>query len=131
MAKKSKPAPRPSRIPPAVQANPVAGKKAVNRGPGKPFASGNQYGRGRPVGSRNRATLALEPRLEGEGEAIMRKLIERAKSGNEAALRLCLERLIPPRRERTVSLKLPSDLRTAAGINEAAVTVLPVWTPGA
>lgn len=30
-----------------------------------------------------------------------------AKTGNVLALRLCLERLIPPRKDRPISLKLP------------------------
>src|SRR5262245_3660332 len=76
------------------------------RGPGKPFQHGNRFGKGRPVGSRNKSTLALQALLDGDGEAITRKAINLAKSGNESARRLCLERLIPPRRERTVRLKL-------------------------
>lgn len=100
------------------------------RGRGRPFTVGNQYRRGRPVGSRNNATLALEQLLEGEGEAITRKAIELAKSGNEFALRLCLERLVAPRRERSVSLRFPSDLRTAAGISAATEVVLAAVAAG-
>ena len=36
--------------------------------------------------------------LEGEGEALTRKAIELAKAGDMAALRLCLDRILPPRR---------------------------------
>ena len=82
-------------------------------GPGRPFQAGNKYGKGRPAGSRNKATIALEALLDGEGEAMMRKAIELALGGSETALRLCLERLIPPRRERLVRLRLPSDITTA------------------
>ena len=77
-----------------------------SRGPGKPFRPGNRFGKGRPTGSRNTATLALQALLDGDGEAIMRKAIRLAKAGNETALRLCLERLIAPRKERLVRLKL-------------------------
>src|SRR6267378_2403412 len=44
---------------------------------GKPFAPG-QSGNpaGRPVGSRNKATLAIDALLDGEGEALTRKAIE-------------------------------------------------------
>ena len=52
--------------------------------------SGNPNGRA--AGSRNRATLAIEALLEGEGEALTRKAIELAKAGDMAALRLCLDR---------------------------------------
>ncbi|MBF0246810.1 MAG: hypothetical protein HQL36_01860 [Alphaproteobacteria bacterium] len=71
------------------------------------FAPGNGFGRGRPKGARNRATLAAETLLDGEAEALTRKAIELAKSGDSAALRLCLERILPPRRERLLDVQLP------------------------
>ena len=71
----------------------------------KPGKSGNLNGR--PHGSRNKATLALDSLLEGEGEAITRKAIENALNGDMAAIRLCMERLIPLRKDRTVSFSLP------------------------
>ena len=45
---------------------------------------------GRPMGSRNRATLAAQTLLDGEGERLTRKAIELALEGDRAALRLCL-----------------------------------------
>src|SRR4051812_10571270 len=60
-------------------------------GPGKPFLPGNKHGKGRPAGSRNKATIALQELLDGEGASITRKAIALAKAGNEMALRLCLE----------------------------------------
>ncbi len=76
------------------------------RGSGKPFRPSNRFGKGRPAGSRNNATLALQALLDGDGEAITRKAIKLAKAGNGSALRLCLERLIATRKERLVRLKL-------------------------
>lgn len=67
--------------------------------------SGNPSGR--PQGSRNKATIALEALLEGEGEAITRKAVEKAKAGDMTAIRLCLERLIPIRKDAPISFKLP------------------------
>jgi len=96
----------------------------IQRGLGKQFQAGNRYGRGRPAGSRNKATIAMQDLLDSEGEAITLKAIKLAKAGNEAALRLCLERLIAPRRERTVRLKLPSDLSGAEGISGAVAAIL-------
>jgi hypothetical protein len=98
--------------------------KGASRGPGKPFQSGNRFGKGRPTGSRNTATLALEALLDGEGEAITRKASDLAKAGNEAAVRLCLERLIAPRKERPVRLKLPEDTSTAQGVSNALTAIL-------
>jgi hypothetical protein len=66
----------------------------------------------------------LEALLDGDGEAITRKAIDLAKAGNEAALRLCLERLIAPRKERPVRLKLPEDTSTAQGVSLALTAIL-------
>jgi len=71
--------------------------------------SGNPSGR--PVGARNRATLAMESLLDGEAEAITSKAIELAKKGDGPALRLCMERIMPARRDRpTRSSKGPPTL---------------------
>jgi len=71
----------------------------------KPGQSGNPGGR--PKGALNRSTMAVQALLDGEAEALTRKAIELANKGNPVALRLCLERLLPPRKERSVALKLP------------------------
>jgi hypothetical protein len=63
---------------------------------------------GRPKGSLNKATLASQALLEGEAEALTRKVVELAKNGNPMALRLCLERLLPPRKDRPITFDLPS-----------------------
>jgi len=49
----------------------------------------------------------MDALLDGEAEAITKKCIELAKAGDGPALRLCLERIVPPRRERTVSFDMP------------------------
>ena len=59
------------------------------------------------MGSRNKATLIVEALLDGEAEAIVRKVIERAKKGDLIALRLCLDRIAPPRRDRPVRFTVP------------------------
>lgn len=48
--------------------------------------SGNPAGR--PVGSRNSASIAMDALLDGEAKAITDKCIEMAKAGDGAALRL-------------------------------------------
>jgi Family of unknown function (DUF5681) len=67
--------------------------------------SGNPSGP--PAGSRHRTTRALESLLDGEAEGLTRKAVELALAGDTVALRLCLERLIPPRKDRPVVLALP------------------------
>jgi len=80
--------------------------KKLRGKPFKPGQSGNPGGR--PPGSLNHATRAAALLLDNEVEGLTRKCIEMGLSGDMAALRLCLERVIPPRRERPVSIKLPS-----------------------
>src|SRR6516225_2808551 len=75
---------------------------------GRPFEKGRSGNpAGRPRGSRNRSTLAAQALLEGEAEALTRKAVELALGGDPAALRLCLDRLIAPHRERLVAFALP------------------------
>jgi len=66
--------------------------------------SGNPSGRQR--GSRNKATLAVEALLDGEAEALTRKAVELALAGDTVALRLCLDRLAPPRKGRPITLEV-------------------------
>jgi hypothetical protein len=82
--------------------------KTAKRARGRPFPKG-QSGNpaGRPRGSSNRATRAAELLLDGEATALTRKAVELALAGDPAALRLCLDRTVAPRRERAVELALP------------------------
>lgn len=71
----------------------------------KPGQSGNPAGKKK--GTLNRATMAAQALLDGEAEALTRAAVELALEGNIQALKLCLERLLPPRKERPVSVDLP------------------------
>jgi hypothetical protein len=101
--------------------------KTAKKQRGKPFApgqSGNPLGR--PHGARNRATLAAEVLLDGEAGELTRKAIELGKSGNLAALRLCLDRVLPPRKDRPLAFDLPllekaEDAPKAMGAIAAAI----------
>ena len=75
---------------------------------GRPFEKGRSGNpAGRRFGSRNKATLAAAALLAGESEALTRKAVELALAGDPTAMRLCVERLLPPCRERTVKFTLP------------------------
>jgi hypothetical protein len=50
---------------------------------------------GRQSVARNKATLACEALIDAEGESLTRQLIARAHDGDAAALRLCLDRVLP------------------------------------
>jgi hypothetical protein len=92
----------------------------------KPGQSGNPNGR--PKGARHKTTLAIEKLLDGEHEAITRKAIEMAKGGDISAIRLCLDRLAPARKDRHIEFALPkmqkaNDAAEAAAAIVAAVSV--------
>ena len=83
---------------------------------GRPFAKG-QSGNpgGRPRGSINRSTRAAQLLFDGEAMALSRKAVELALAGDPTALRLCLDRTVAPRRDRSVELPLPP-INSAADI---------------
>ena len=49
----------------------------------------------------------MEKLLDGEADSLTKKAVELAMKGDTTALRLCLERLCPPRKDRPVSFDLP------------------------
>jgi hypothetical protein len=87
----------------------------------KPGQSGNPAGK-RP-GTRHRTTMAAQALLDNESETLTRKCIELALGGEMGALRLCLERIIPPSRERPIKISLP-DTSSLESIDQAAEEIL-------
>jgi hypothetical protein len=73
--------------------------------------SGNPAGR--PRGARNKRTVLAEHMLEGDTEAIMRTMIELAKEGDMAAVRLCVDRICPRVIDRPAGFELPPLVRAA------------------
>ena len=71
---------------------------------GRPFQPGNP---GRPPGARHKATLAAEALLDGEAEGLTRKCVEAALAGDMGALRICMDRILPARKERPVNFQIP------------------------
>jgi hypothetical protein len=72
--------------------------------------------------------------LDGEAEALTRKAVTLALDGDPMALRLCLDRVIAPRRGRHVHLELPpianpADIAAAMAAITAAVAAGAI-TPG-
>ena len=84
------------------------------------FKPGNP---GRPKGARNKATLAVEALLDGEAEALSRKALELAGSGDAAMVRFCFDRIAPPRKDRPVSFTL-APLVTAKDAVSASAALL-------
>jgi multidrug efflux pump subunit AcrA (membrane-fusion protein) len=93
----------------------------------RPGASGNPAGK--PAGARHKVTRAVEALLEGQHEALTQKAIALALAGDGPALRLCLDRIAPPRKDSPVSFALPS-VRTVADAVEASASLLAVVASG-
>ena len=89
--------------------------------PFKPGQSGNPTGR--PPGSRNKTTLAIEAMLDGDAETITQKVIELAKGGDLTAIRICMDRLCPPRKDRHVTFEMPKLEKAADAVMAAAAIV--------
>ena len=66
-------------------------------GPDGRFVKG---GGGRPRGSKNKATVAIEAIFEGEAERIGRRTVELALAGDPTALKIVMDRIAPVRRGR-------------------------------
>jgi hypothetical protein len=71
----------------------------------------------------------VEALLEGQHEALTAKAVELALSGDTTALRLCLDRLAPPKRDVPIRMSLPS-VRSAAEAVTASSEVLAAVSAG-
>jgi uncharacterized protein DUF5681 len=77
--------------------------------------SGNP--RGKIKGTKNKATLAAELLLKGEVENICRRLIQEALTGNIQAIKMVLERVLPPKKDCPVKIYLPSLQTSSDAVN--------------
>jgi hypothetical protein len=101
----------------------MAAENTARKQRGQPFRKGQSGNpRGRPAGARNAATVIAEQLLDGEAETLTRKAIKLALSGDTVALRLCLDRILPPRRERPVRFRVP-ELGSASDAIKALATI--------
>jgi len=73
--------------------------------------------------------MATQALLDGEAETLTRNAVELAKGGDLAALRLCLDRLLPPRKDWLVSLDLPS-IESARDVPKAISKLLAAVAAG-
>ncbi len=85
--------------------------------------SGNP--KGREKGSKNKVTVIAQNILDNEAEDIIRQCIAMALSGDSTAMKLVVDRILPPRKDRPVSLSLPQmtkaedAIRAMANISDA------------
>jgi hypothetical protein len=92
----------------------------MRRNTDRTFTAGNP---GKPKGARHRATRAALALLDGEAEALTGQAVTMALGGDATALRLCLERIAPPRKDAPVQFDLPP-MQSAADAAKAAGAVL-------
>ena len=90
------------------------------------FGIGNS---GKPRGTRHKATQAVLGLLEGQAEALTQRAVEMALAGDSVALRLCLDRIAPPRKDSHVTFPLPR-MATAHDAAQAAGAVLDAVADG-
>jgi hypothetical protein len=84
---------------------------------------------GRPKGSRNKATIAIESLLRGQAEALTQTAVTKALEGDSVALRICMERIAPAPKDKPVSFSLPK-MNNAMDASEAAGSVLTAVSEG-
>lgn len=98
---------------------------------GRPFPKGKSGNpKGRPTGARGKTAMAVEKLLEGEASALTRKAIDLALAGDTVALRLCMERILPPRKGRLLTFALPS-IKCAGAASKAHGALLAAVASGA
>jgi uncharacterized protein DUF5681 len=95
--------------------------------PFEPGRSGNPHGR--PKGSRNLITRAVQELIDANAEELIAKAIEKGLNGDSGMQRVLLSRVIPAQRERMVELDLPS-IVTAADAPAASAAVLAACSSG-
>lgn len=106
------------------------GKQPRKRATGKPFSRGQSGNpKGRPIGARNKTTLAIEGLFDGQAQALTQKAIRMALDGDSMALKLCMERVAPLRRGRPVSFEVP-EFTQASHITAALTSVIKATADG-
>jgi hypothetical protein len=111
---------KPQPQPEVEQSANATGKRDTRFKPGNP---------GKPKGTRHHATRLAEALIDGRTKQLVDKAIDMALAGDPTAMRLVLDRLCPPRRERPVSLDMPS-IKSAADLIAAATTLTDATAAG-
>jgi hypothetical protein len=86
--------------------------------------SGNPNGK--PRGSRNATTILFDELLKDNAKELIEKAIALAKGGDGPALRLCIDRLAPPRKDRPVIFEIPKITGVKDAVAAAASIVAAV-----
>src|SRR5258708_4626197 len=107
----------------------AAASKNASKTRGRPFRKGHAGGPGRPSGSRNKATLALDALADGAAPAAMARLAEAVTAGDMRAVEILLSRVWPIRKGRPVSLNM-RPIKNAMDLVEAMGAVVEAMAMG-
>jgi hypothetical protein len=88
--------------------------------------SGNPTGK--PKGAKDKRT-ELRELLKPHAAKLVKKVVDLALAGDVSALRICIDRIIPPVRENRLSIALPV-VKDVAGCTAAQAKVLQAVTKG-
>ena len=84
---------------------------------------------GKPKGTRHNATRLAEALIDGRAKELINKAVDMALAGDPTAMRIVIDRLCPPRRERTISLDMPS-IKSATDLIAAAAALTEATAAG-
>jgi hypothetical protein len=84
---------------------------------------------GKPKGTRHHATRLAETLIDGQAKELVQKAVDMALAGDPTAMRIVIDRLCPPRRERTISLDMPS-IKSATDLIVAAAALTEATAAG-
>jgi hypothetical protein len=105
-------------------------KQRRRRGPGRRWQRGESGNpAGKKPGTRNRATMLGQELLDAQAPKLVRKAISMALKGDTVALRICLDRIVPIARHRTVQLSIPP-LRNVADASAAMASIVTAISNG-
>lgn len=88
--------------------------------------SGNPAGK--PKGAKDKRT-ELRALLQPHAEELVKKAVEMAKGGDVSALRICIDRIIPPAKDNRISITLPK-LNDARSCVEAQCLIVAAVASG-
>ena len=85
---------------------------------------------GRPPGSRNKTTMMAQALFDKNGQIIVEKITELAlEKGDLTALKICIDRIIPIQKSRTINFALP-EIRTAKDVVAAYGAIIKAVSEG-
>src|SRR5665213_424747 len=91
------------------------------------FAVGNA---GKQPGTRHRTTIAIEALLEGQWEGLSKTAVALALRGDTTALRLCFDRIAPPRRGTSIEIPDFPKVESAADVPRALAALIAAVAAG-